>query len=247
MKRKPRKFVPLHPAAEWAVNLLILLFATAMVAQPYIVPSESMEGTLFTGDHIIVDKMAYAPSGAFSRHLLPYQPIRRGDIVVLRSPLNLEENLVKRAIGVPGDRIHIVDRQLWLNGRPVAEPYKSHTAATREPLRDNFPSQLATLYEGGRRMLRDHVIGGELVVPEGHYFLLGDNRDNSLDSRYWGLAPRANIFGKPLLVWWSYDAPTERLMSGNIDPAHLLDIAANFFSKTRWDRTFHLISGYPVE
>ena len=218
-----------------------------MVAQPYVIPSGSMTGTLLTGDHVIVDKMAYAPSDSLGRHLLPYRSIERGDIVVLRSPINLSENLVKRVIGVPGDRIRIVEKQLWLNGHPADEPYKIHTAPGIEPLRDNFPSPLAATYEGGRRMLREHVRGGELHVPEGHYFVMGDNRDDSLDGRYWGLVPRANIFGKPWLVYWSYDAEAEQLMDGNLNPDHLFDIALNFFGKTRWERTLHVIRGYPLQ
>ena len=241
MKRTKRGPAWRNPVAEWTAQLLGLLFLTAMVAQPYVIPSGSMSETLLTGDHVIVDKLAYAPTGRLSKRLLPYQSIERGDIVVLRSPVNLSENLVKRVIGVPGDRIRIVDRQLWLNGSPVSEPYKIHGDPRTAPERDNFPSALARSYEGGRRMLRDHVIEGELHVPEDHYFVLGDNRDDSLDGRFWGLVPRANSFGKPWLVYWSYNAETEQLMDGNLNPDHLLDIALNCFTKTRWERQFRLI------
>jgi len=247
MRRTSRGPVWRNPVAEWTAQLLGLLLLTAMVAQPYVIPSGSMSETLLTGDHVIVDKMVYAPAGPIGRRLLPYQSVERGDIVVLRSPIDLSQNLVKRVIGVPGDLIRIVEKQLWLNGRPVSEPYKVHATSYLEPSRDNFPSLSAVSHERGRRMLRDYVINGDLSVPDGHYFVLGDNRDDSFDSRYWGLVHRENIFGKPLLVYWSYDAETERLMDGNLNPEHLLDIAFNFFRKTRWERTFQLIRGYPLE
>ena len=243
----PKKEIRPNFIAEWAVNLLILLFTFAMVAQAYVIPTGSMEDNLLIGDHIIVDKLAYAPEGPISKHLLPYTPVSRGDIICIRSPIDLNENLVKRVIGVPGDRIRIVNKQVYINGKPVDEPYKRHKTDYFDSYRDNFPSSPNTfIYDGGRDMLANHVSGGEVVVPQSNYFAMGDNRDVSLDSRYWGFVPRDNIIGKPVLVWWSYDAPTERLMNGNIDPVHLLDIAFNFFEKTRWDRTFQLIRGYPL-
>ena len=245
-RRKPA--LPLNPFAEWAVNLLILLFATAMIAQPYVIPTGSMEENLLIGDHVIVDKLAYAPAGGLSRHLLPYQDVRRGDIVVFRYPLDISENYVKRVIGVPGDQIRIQAKQLILNGEAVAEPYKVHKTEYLAPYRDYFPAiPPGAIPPRGLEMLRENVRGGELVVPAGHYFMLGDNRDLSEDSRYWGFVPHDNIIGKPVLTWWSYDAPTERLASGNIDPEHVLDIALHFFSKTRWERTFRLIRGYPLK
>jgi signal peptidase I len=114
-----------------------------------------------------------------------------------------------------------------------------------DPYADNFPgAPNVRLYESGRLMLERNVAGDELVIPAGNCFAMGDNRDNSEDSRYWGFVPRENIIGRPVVVFWSYDAPTDRLASGNIDPEHLLDIALNFFTKTRWQRTFKLIRGY---
>ncbi|MBI1791093.1 MAG: signal peptidase I [Acidobacteria bacterium] len=227
--------------SEWAVNILILLFATTTIAQPFVVPTGSMENTVLIGDHLIVDKLAYSPPGAISRYILPYTPVKRGDIIVFRYPLNLKENYVKRVIGMPGDRLKIRDRQVYLNGAKIDEPYKRHIREWTDLYRDNFPTDPPPhLPERARAMLRDHVAGGELVVPPDHYFAMGDNRDNSADSRYWGLVPRENIVGKPLLIFWSYDAPTGELVDViNFD--HLKDLALNFFVKTRWERTFRLV------
>ena len=96
-------------------------------------------------------------------------------------------------------------------------------------------------------MLREHVVNGELVVPAGQYFAMGDNRDNSADSRFWGLVPRENIIGKPTMIWWSYDAPTEHLADGNINFDHLADMALHFFTQDALGRTFRLLRGYPLE
>jgi signal peptidase I len=207
-----------------------------------------MEDTLLHGDHLLVDKLSYAPAGAFSRFLLPYTPIRRGDIIVFRWPPDISQNYVKRVIGLPGDRLRIVNKQVYLNGRAIEEPYKFHKTPYIDSYRDNFPGEPnVRLAEGGAAMLEKQVDNGELVIPPDHYFAMGDNRDNSLDSRYWGLVARANIIGKPLIIWWSYDAPADRLSDPNIvSRDHLVDLAKNFFVKTRWRRTFHLVRGYPV-
>jgi signal peptidase I len=230
---------------EWAVNILILLFGTTVVAQPFIVPTPSMDRTVMVGDHLIVDKLSYAPADGFSRHLLPYSEPRRGDIIVFRWPIKIDENYVKRCLGVPGDHIRIVDKDVYLNGRKLEEPYVQHVSSGFEPYRDNFPAEpFGPVYERAREMLAADVVDSELVVPEGQYFAMGDNRDNSSDSRYWGLVPRENIIGKPVVIFWSYDAPTEDWMS--YSPAHFIDVAENFFSKTRWQRTLKLVRGYPI-
>lgn len=234
--------------AEWTVTILLLIFAFASLLQSFVVPTGSMEDTVLIGDHMIVDKLAYAPPGPLSRYLLPYTPVKRGDIIVFKYPLDVRENYVKRVIGVPGDRIRIENKKLILNGREVSEPYAVHKSSYLLDYRDHFPAAPNTpLPPEAMRMLEEHVREGELVVPPEHYFAMGDNRDNSLDSRYWGFVPRANIMGKPVFIYWSYDAPTERLADRNIiSPDHLADLARNFFSKTRWKRTFMLIRGFPL-
>ena len=231
--------------AEWTFNFIILVFATGMIAQPFVIPTSSMEDNLLVGDHLIVDRLAYAPPGPLSRHLLPYEPVKRGDIIVFRYPLKIEEDYVKRTIGIPGDRIRIVNKQLFLNGKKLEEPYKVHKTPYIDAYRDNFPSRPnVPLPPAALDMLQHHVIDGEVVVPPGHYFAMGDNRDNSADSRYWGFVPSENIKGKPLLVYWSYEASTEDLTDFTI--RHFVDLLQHFFTKTRWRRTFMLIRGYPI-
>lgn len=240
----PRGFI-----AEWTVTFVLLLFGTTTLAQAFVIPTGSMEDTLLVGDHVIVDKLAYAPAGDVSKHLLPYSGIHRGDIIIFRYPLNIEENYVKRAMGLPGDRIHLADKVVYLNGHALTEPYVVHKTNYLVPYRDNFPADADTpgLRPEALAMLNADVKGGELVVPPGFIFALGDNRDESDDSRFWGLVPDANIVGKPLLIYWSYDATTAELSDPSINFGHLIDVAVHFPTKTRWSRTLRLVRGYPVE
>lgn len=251
---------PRGTVAEWTVTILLLLFGTTTLVQAFVIPTGSMEDTLLIGDHLLVDKLAYAPSGPISKHLLPYTEVKRGDIIVFRYPIDIRQTFVKRVIGVPKDHIRIEKKQVFLNGKPINEPYKYHKTEYFDSYRDNFPSEPnMRLYEPADRMLKDNIADRqakddakgsisvrEIVVPDGHYFAMGDNRDSSLDSRYWGFVPRENIIGKPLIIYWSYDAPTDRLASADIGLDHIMDLAQNFFSKTRWKRTFMLIRGYPT-
>ena len=231
---------------EWSLNILILLFGTTTLVQAFIVPTPSMDTTVMVGDHLLVDKLSYAPPGSFARYLLPYTDPKRGDIIVFRYPMDISQNYVKRVMGVPGDHIKVVDKVVYLNGKPLKEPYAQHIFPNLEPYRDNFPSEpRGPVYDRAKEMLAQHVQNGELVVPPESYFAMGDNRDNSLDSRYWGFVPRENIIGKPLLIFWSYDAPTADLVGYSAD--HFLDLAKNFFVKTRWDRELKLVRGFPVE
>jgi signal peptidase I len=229
--------------ADWAFNILVLVFATSTIAQPFVIPTGSMESTLLVGDHVLVDKLAYSPHGPFSGKILPYDEVKRGDIIVFRLPTDISQTYVKRVIGVPGDRIRIEDKAVYRNGVRLDEPYVQHIDPRRFSYRDDFPASppLGEVHPRGLKMIEDDVRNGELVVPAGNYFAMGDNRDNSFDSRYWGLVPRENIVGKPLVVYWSYDASTEDLTSYSI--GHLVDVATHFFSKTRWERMFKLVRG----
>jgi signal peptidase I len=284
---------------EWTINILILLFGTTTLVQAFIVPTGSMETTVRVGDHLLVDKLSYSDPGSISKYFLPYTPVKRGDIIVFRYPLDISQNYVKRVMGVPGDHIHLhawtdtegkIHKDLFLNGKQLTEPYIQHVRPNMplsiDSYPDNFPvgppsvATVAGLTEGevaGARedlqraqstnfdqrvaqaqaildaairkqqalqMLARNIVNDEVVIPEGYFWAMGDNRDNSSDSRYWGFVPRENIIGKPLLIFWSYDAETADLVDFTAD--HFIDLAKNFFSKTRWDRELKLVRGYPV-
>jgi signal peptidase I len=240
----PRGFI-----AEWTVTIILLLFGTTTLVQAFVIPTGSMEDTLLVGDHLLVDKLAYAPGGAVSKYVLPYEDVHRGDIIVFRYPIDIKQTFVKRVIGVPGDRIHLQNKQVYLNGHMLNEPYVVHKLDYLDSYRDNFPSAdpNAPLYPPAQVMLEHDVKNGDVIVPPGTYFAMGDNRDQSLDSRYWGFVPRANIIGKPLVIYWSYDATTEELSNPSIGIGHLFDIATHFVTKTRWNREFRLIHPYPIQ
>jgi signal peptidase I len=234
--------------ADWAVVVLMYLFGTTVLLQAFVVPTGSMTSTLLIGDHLIVDKLTYAPAGEYTGKLLPYSDVRRGDVIVFRYPLDLRETYVKRAIGVPGDRIRFENKQLILNGVRVHEPYLRVLPEQRSRYLNNFPADPDIAIEPRAQAMLSHVVNGEIVVPPGQYLALGDNRDESADSRFWGFVPRENIVGKPLLIWWSYDAPTERLNDRNlISLDHIADLGLHFFSKTRWDRTFRIVRSYNLQ
>jgi signal peptidase I len=244
----PRGFIP-----KWTVSIILLLFGTTLLEalivllQAFVVPTGSMEDTLRMGDHLLVDKLSAAPADSFARRLLHYDPLKRGDIIVFRFPLNPRQDYVKRVIGLPGDRLRLIDKQVYINSRKLEEPYVRHITSYTDPYGDNFPGEPNMLVSpSGREMLRDHVVNGEVVVPPNSYFAMGDNRDSSLDSRYWGFVPRENIRGKPIMIYWSYDATTEALAGPTVSVDHFADLLQHFFTKTRWRRTFKLVRGYPT-
>jgi signal peptidase I len=240
--------------AEWAVTILILLFASTSVAWAYVVPTGSMEKTILVGDHLIVDKLAYAKPGTLSRYFLPYEVPGHGDIIAFRYPVDVSNVFVKRVIGAPGDHIRIVNQVVYRNGVALREPYVWHSMPFVDPFQADFPlnASLADTNPDNRRdaflhdMLQHHVVNGEVVVPQQAYFVMGDNRNNSLDSRYWGFVPRENIIGKPVLIYWSYEAPESDLESNTPSDVarHFLDVSTHFFTRTRWSRTLQLVRGY---
>lgn len=244
---------PRGSIAEWTVTILLLLFGTTTLVQAFVIPTASMEDTLLIGDHLLVDKLAYSPSGAVSKYLLPYEEPKHGDIIVFRYPADITQTFVKRVIGVPGDHLKIVNQVIYRNGIPLKEPYVYHKSGMMDSYRDNFPSEPPPYtYDPARDpllrdMLERHISNGEVVVPPNSYFAMGDNRDNSLDSRYWGFVPRDNIIGKPLLIYWSFEATTEELTdaSAGATISHIEDLVIHFFSRTRWNRTLKIIRGFP--
>jgi signal peptidase I len=224
---------------------VIVLFAVTFVVQAFRVPSESMEKTLLAGDFLLADKVHFAQGGKWWSKLLPYESIRRGDVIVFRYPVDPSTYFVKRVIGVPGDHIRLQDKTVYLNGKPLEETYAVHQLRDHDPYRDNFPRMEnlpGSVEEHWQVDIWRHLSGRDLVVPEGSYFVMGDNRDRSLDSRYWGFVPRASIAGRPLVIYLSLrglyrdeedDSDDKLIPSGQIG-THFLQLA-------RWNRTFHVV------
>ena len=222
---------------EGAVTLLLFLFVTTTMVQAYVVPTGSMENNILVGDHMLVDKVGFENGGNnWSSYVLPRREVKRGDIIAFRHPEHVEMALVKRVIGLPGDRIRLEAKQVIRNGQKLDEPYVRHISQDIDDYRDNFPTapEFSTT-AGGRELFLRHVQGGEVIVPPDMLFVMGDNRDNSLDSRYWGFVPNSYVVGKPLVIYWSYDAPTSDYLDWSF--RHVEDVALHFFTKTRWDRT----------
>ena len=226
------------------VTVILALYGTTFAIQAFKIPSSSMEDTLLIGDHLMVDKLAYAPRDPWLGPLLPYQQVQRGDIAVFKYPVDPGTHFVKRVVGVPGDRLRMVNKQLYINGHLADEGYRVHKIARVDQYRDNFPDSMpVSVYRAWAEALPGHVENGWLVVPPAHYFVMGDNRDRSSDSRYWGFVPRENIVGKPLLIYWSlesqsadyrYDSLWERAVG-------ILKTLVQIPFKTRWRRMFLLI------
>lgn len=195
----------LQSARSLAFLLVIAIFVIAFIVQPFRIPSASMERTLLVGDFLLVNKAAYGPAGHFG-WLLPYQKVEPGDIVVFYFPLDPSEHVVKRVIGVPGDRIHLRNGVVYRNGQALHEPYVLRVPAWPDSFRDDFPVNIYT--DPGvdvhwwEQMQKDER-GNDLVVPAGEYFVLGDNRNDSRDSRYWGFVPGGNIVGRPFIIYFS--------------------------------------------
>ena len=224
-------------------TLVIAVFILTFVVQAFQIPSGSMEETLLVGDFLFVDKLHYG-----SRHdpgwLVPYRPIQRGDIVVFYYPVNPALHLVKRVIGLPKDRIRLVNKQVWVNGVPQREEYVHDSKLPPEVFRDNFP-RLDFLSPGINLRwymeLPEHLERGELVVPPGKYFVMGDNRDHSDDSRFWGFVPQENIVGRPLLIYWSVRDDGRERTSVSARITHFLYVLTHLFQVTRWDRAFRVV------
>ena len=226
------------------VTVILALYGTTFAIQAFKIPSSSMEETLLIGDHLMVDKLAYAPPDRWLGPLLPYQEVQRRDIVVFKYPVDPRTHFVKRVVGVPGDRLRMVNQQLYINGHLADEGYKVHKMGSVDVYRDNFPdSPPLSVYPDWAQALPWHVENGWLVVPPGHYFVMGDNRDSSSDSRYWGFVPRRNILGKPLLIYWSLESTSADYRHRSLweRGVGILKTVVLLPFKTRWGRMFLLI------
>jgi len=228
--------------------LVIGLFIVTFNLQAFEIPSGSMKNTLLIGDHLFVDRTTAAPPTRWLGPILPYSDIKRGDIIVFFSPAQPDLHLVKRVIGVPGDRIRLDHGVVYRNGERLNEPYVVHTATEPDPYRDEFPS--ASPFSGSSLPTQDwiislplHVQDGEVVVPPESYFAMGDNRDQSYDSRYWGFVPRENIIGRPMFIYWSFETSEDQYNKTSLAErtGFMFHIVLHFFDETRWRRTLRLV------
>ena len=242
--------LPLHlPTVPEALasllgTIVVALFLLTFVLQPYLIPSESMEHTLLVGDFLLVNKQVYAPPDRLSRWLLPYRDVERGDIVVFHHPLH--PYLVKRVVGVPGDRLRIEDGRVTVNGRALDEPYAAFEPTAHNPFRDEFPGDVYNdplIDLGWWRQMRSLNHNGELVVPAGQYFVLGDNRNHSDDSRYWGFVPRQAIVARPLVIYFSVTRPstTDVQQAADARLGHDREISGKLTGFARWKRIFLVV------
>jgi signal peptidase I len=232
------------------VTVILALFGTSFVVQAFKIPSPSMERTLLVGDHLLVNKFIFGGRGAWYEKLLPYRELQRGDIIVFKYPFLDHPHFVKRVIGLPGDHLKMVDQQIYINGKPLDEPYVSHDPVSGygDPLNYNFPPvgtqmYLSSLIPEWSREIRKYIQGDELVVPPGKYFAMGDNRDHSSDSRYWGFVDRDAIMGRPFLIYWSIDANSADYGDTTFAQRVLgiFDTLIHLPSRTRWNRMLRTV------
>jgi signal peptidase I len=244
--QEPRKSTFAEYAESLLVTVLLALFGTTFIVQAFKIPSQSMEPTMLVGDHLLVNKFIFEGRGAWYEKILPYRPIRRGDIIVFKFPFDDHPHYVKRVIGLPGDRIRIVKQQVYINGQTLSESYVVHDPGSRDSFGDDFPPTDPYFVEVGLRpewaeTILQNVSHGELVVPANHYFAMGDNRDRSWDSRYWGFVDRDAIMGRPMLIYWSVQATSGDYSDRGIGGVlrGLADSLLHLPTRTRWRRMFH--------
>lgn len=239
----------LEYAESLLVTVIIALFLTSFIVQAFKIPSPSMEPTLLVGDHLLVNKFIFGGRGGLLDRVLPYRPIRQGDIIVFKFPFNDHPHYVKRVIGLPGDRVRIVKEQVYINGRALAEPYIVHSPDPPDPYGVDFPPTTAEFQsmnplqpEWHEEILR-HVKDGELVVPQDRYFAMGDNRDKSWDSRYWGFVDIEAVMGRPMVVYWSVDFPDEESADHGLFGrlSAIGDTILHLPARTRWGRMFRTV------
>ena len=212
------------------VAVILALFVRTFVVQAFKIPTGSMENNLLIGDHLLVNKFVFAPTRTWlEEKLLPIDPIRRGDILVFKYPEDPERDFIKRTIGLPGETVELRNKTVYINGKPLDEPYV------------HFLQPAGAYGEFAAYDVRERY--GPVTVPAGQYFMMGDNRDNSQDSRYWGFLRRDYIKGKALVIYWSYESGREDYEdeSAGATIKGLVSVFAHFFTRTRWNRMLHVI------
>ena len=225
-----KKSVPREYFESLVIAVILALFVRTWVFQAFKIPTGSMENNLLIGDHLIVNKMIFPPTmTGLERAVLPRRDIRRGDVIVFKYPEDPERDFIKRVIGLPGERLELRRKKIYINDKPIEEPYVRFL----EPP----PAEDAARSDDLRAWY------GPVTVPEHQYFMMGDNRDNSQDSRYWGFLPRSYIKGKALLIYWSYESGREDYLdNGMLDSLKRLgSVVVHFFTRTRWERLLHQI------
>ncbi|MGO9318785.1 MAG: signal peptidase I [Terracidiphilus sp.] len=233
-------------------TVVVALFLLTFVLQPYLIPSESMERTLLVGDFLLVNRQVFAPSGTLTRHLLPYREVARGDIVVFHHPQ--PPYLVKRVVGLPGDRLRINDGRVIVNGVILDEPYAAFEPVAGNTVSDDFPARVYTdpqVDPAWWKQMQSLTRDGDLVVPQDEYFVLGDNRNHSMDSRYWGFVSRQQIVARPLVIYFSLSRPSTTdvqqtamlaaLQARDDRLGHDRQLSARLTGFARWKRIFRVV------
>lgn len=242
----------LQELASICSTFAVALFVMTFLFQNFVIPSSSMASTLLVGDHVLVERVTLAPSSPMAS-FLPYGELKQDEPIVFFRPAPNDKGghdiLIKRVIGLPGDRIHLRNGTVYRNGIALHEPYAAlPTSANYDPYNDDFP---AIPSDQGRDVLASwsvdlpsHIQGEDIVVPAGYYFMMGDNRTNSFDSRYWGFVPRANLIGRPLFVYWSFETPEDQQYrtSASETTAFAFHQFLHFFDQTRWSRTLKRVN-----
>jgi signal peptidase I len=246
---------PTRPGGTWETvrSLLVVLVGVfcirTFIAEATVIPTGSMEQTILIGDHVFLNKLLYGPRFPYtSLRVPPFKRIHRQEIIAFRYPRNPSVMFVKRVIGLGGDVVRISNKQVFVNGQALKEPYAQYQSYSMMTLRDNFPPSLDELETlpamwgldpNWAREMPGFIRNDGLLVPQGYLFAMGDNRDNSSDSRFWGFVPESNVVGEPLFVYWSYDAPSKDWTNENLSSRVKFDLSIlwNFIQKTRWSRT----------
>jgi signal peptidase I len=225
-------------------TIVVALFLLTFLLQPHLIPSESMEHTLLVGDFLLVNKQVFAPAGPLARAIMPYRDVERGDIVLFHHPD--PPMLIKRVDGIPGDRIRMVDGRVSINGRALPEPYAAFEPAEPNQFLEVFPARIYTDPEvdpAWWRRMQGMIQNGELTVPPGQYFVLGDNRNHSKDSRFWGFVPRQAIVARPLVIYFSLTSPSSTDVEQALDDRlnHDRELSARLAGFARWKRIFRVV------
>lgn len=272
-KKKAKETGGIREYVDMILEVLVLVFfINAFLLQSQAIPTPSMVDTMLIGDHLLVDKVALSPSlGKWDRFLYPHLDIERGMIITFKGPAEMEKDYVKRVIALPGETIFIRDKKVYINTKPIEEPYLYFEGEYKEDFGDNFPLVTARIIDqiGNKSYLPFYMKDAEgrldyhasaklckrfdkcvtwdetlqtrvFKVPAGHYFCMGDNRDNSYDSRFWGPVPEEYIIGKPWRIYWSYESTTDEYLNPGLlhKIKSLFKTVINFVGKTRWNRTF---------